>query len=370
MAILGGAGRVDCSTSCGRRDGGAGRRGRRARIRRRRGRGGRRAGRCRRLGGRWRLSRCRRRHRAGGRLGFQLVIAIGGVLLVRHQALGDLGAVGAAGRGRRLGRHRSQIRIGLAGRRRLAGRGFRARTCCSRPARMPRQQPECCAPPRQQSLARARFRSFYGQSRFRLSCPRRVVMLRKPKELPLERIIEEAAMADQQPPDMKLPDPVELSRAMARIAEQSQRLVAEFLQRQAAGEAVDPVSPGHVRPPQHRQGLHGDDGPDDEQSGQAGRGPGQSLARLYAALAVDGPAHGRQRRRADDPAQGRGSPLQRFGLAGEPALRFHQAILSAERPLDAGHRERRGRARPQDGQEGRFLYAPVRRCHGARAISS
>ena len=99
-----------------------------------------------------------------------------------------------------------------------------------------------------------------------------------------------------------------------------------------------PGLPRHVRPPQYRQGLHGDDGPDDEQSGQAGRGPGQSLARLYAALAVHGPAHGRQWRRADDPAQGRGSPLQRFGLAGEPALRFHQAILSAERPLDAGHR--------------------------------
>ena len=55
-------------------------------------------------------------------------------------------------------------------------------------------------------------------------------------------------MADQQPPDMKLPDPVELSRAMARIAEQSQRLVAEFLQRQAAGEAVDPVSAGMSDP--------------------------------------------------------------------------------------------------------------------------
>ncbi len=55
-------------------------------------------------------------------------------------------------------------------------------------------------------------------------------------------------MADQQPPDMKLPDPVELSRAMARIAEQSQRLVADFLQRQAAGEQVDPVSPGMSDP--------------------------------------------------------------------------------------------------------------------------
>ncbi len=40
-------------------------------------------------------------------------------------------------------------------------------------------------------------------------------------------------MTDQQAPDMKLPDPVELSRAMARIAEQSQRLVADFMQRQA-----------------------------------------------------------------------------------------------------------------------------------------
>ncbi|HEX4569148.1 MAG TPA: class I poly(R)-hydroxyalkanoic acid synthase [Dongiaceae bacterium] len=55
-------------------------------------------------------------------------------------------------------------------------------------------------------------------------------------------------MADQQPPDMKLPDPVELSRAMARIAEQSQRLVAEFLQRQAAGEARESVSPGMSDP--------------------------------------------------------------------------------------------------------------------------
>src|SRR5262249_61256426 len=43
-------------------------------------------------------------------------------------------------------------------------------------------------------------------------------------------------------------DPVELSRAMARIAEQSERLVAAFLQRQASGEAVDPVSPGMSDP--------------------------------------------------------------------------------------------------------------------------
>jgi len=61
-------------------------------------------------------------------------------------------------------------------------------------------------------------------------------------------------MTDQQAPDMKLPDPVELSRAMARIAEQSQRLVAEFMQRQmegagAGGDAAgmsDPASIGRA----------------------------------------------------------------------------------------------------------------------------
>ncbi len=41
-------------------------------------------------------------------------------------------------------------------------------------------------------------------------------------------------MAEQQAPDVKLPDPVELSRAMTRIAEQSQKLVTDFLARQAA----------------------------------------------------------------------------------------------------------------------------------------
>src|SRR6185437_5267138 len=37
--------------------------------------------------------------------------------------------------------------------------------------------------------------------------------------------------------DSKLPDPVELSRSMAEIAERSQRLVADFLQRQRPGES-------------------------------------------------------------------------------------------------------------------------------------
>ncbi len=39
-------------------------------------------------------------------------------------------------------------------------------------------------------------------------------------------------MAEQQPPDIKLPDPVEISKSMASIAERSQKLVSEFLERQ------------------------------------------------------------------------------------------------------------------------------------------
>jgi polyhydroxyalkanoate synthase len=40
-------------------------------------------------------------------------------------------------------------------------------------------------------------------------------------------------MADEKAPEVKFPDPVEMSKAMARIAEQSQRLVTDFLARQA-----------------------------------------------------------------------------------------------------------------------------------------
>jgi len=51
-------------------------------------------------------------------------------------------------------------------------------------------------------------------------------------------------MAENQAPDVKLPDPVELSRAMTRIAEQSQKLVTDFLSRQAA----DGVNTGNPDP--------------------------------------------------------------------------------------------------------------------------
>jgi polyhydroxyalkanoate synthase subunit PhaC len=59
-------------------------------------------------------------------------------------------------------------------------------------------------------------------------------------------------MTDQQGSTSKLPDPVELSQAMARIAEQSQRLVVDFMQRQKAngnGSAIgmgDPLNIGQA----------------------------------------------------------------------------------------------------------------------------
>ena len=47
-------------------------------------------------------------------------------------------------------------------------------------------------------------------------------------------------MADKPDRDVKLPDPVEMSRMMAHIAEQSQHLVAEFLQRQTPMQFGNP----------------------------------------------------------------------------------------------------------------------------------
>jgi poly[(R)-3-hydroxyalkanoate] polymerase subunit PhaC len=61
---------------------------------------------------------------------------------------------------------------------------------------------------------------------------------------PLGREFKDLAMNDQQRPDRKLPDPVELSKAMTRIAGRSQRLVTEFLRRQGNGGA----SMGHADP--------------------------------------------------------------------------------------------------------------------------
>ena len=53
-------------------------------------------------------------------------------------------------------------------------------------------------------------------------------------------------MAEQQTPDREPPDPVEMSRSMAAIAERSQRLVAEFLERQKAGDGAPNLDPANI----------------------------------------------------------------------------------------------------------------------------
>ena len=48
-------------------------------------------------------------------------------------------------------------------------------------------------------------------------------------------------MADQPRSGAKLPDPAELARTMASVAERGQRLVSEFLKKQTAeGQSTDP----------------------------------------------------------------------------------------------------------------------------------
>ena len=57
-------------------------------------------------------------------------------------------------------------------------------------------------------------------------------------------------MAEQPPPEMKLPDPAEMTRAMAKIAERSERLVTEFLERQQTqrGKASQEFDPQNLDP--------------------------------------------------------------------------------------------------------------------------
>ena len=55
------------------------------------------------------------------------------------------------------------------------------------------------------------------------------------------------AKSDQANPAMKLADPAVLSRSMADIAERSQRLVTEWLNRQSHDlPQIDPMNVGHA----------------------------------------------------------------------------------------------------------------------------
>ena len=55
-------------------------------------------------------------------------------------------------------------------------------------------------------------------------------------------------MSEQQGQDVKLPDPVELTKSMGEIAEKSQKIVSDWLDRQtspgAASKGLDPLNIG------------------------------------------------------------------------------------------------------------------------------
>ena len=53
-------------------------------------------------------------------------------------------------------------------------------------------------------------------------------------------------MSEQKGPDVKPVDPLEMSRSMAKIAERSQRLVSEFLERQGDGDAAPSLDPLNI----------------------------------------------------------------------------------------------------------------------------
>ena len=59
-------------------------------------------------------------------------------------------------------------------------------------------------------------------------------------------MIREGRMTDQHTADPQTPDPVELAKTMAGIAERSQRLLVEFLNRQARGEGMENADPLNI----------------------------------------------------------------------------------------------------------------------------
>ena len=94
-------------------------------------------------------------------------------------------------------------------------------------------------------------------------------------------------------------DAAEFAREMAEIAEKSQRLVADFLNRQTAKRA------SAWRPDGDRRRVFRDDRADDGRPGAADRGADVAVERLYDAVAAHRAALSRRRGRAGDRAGAR-----------------------------------------------------------------
>ena len=167
-------------------------------------------------------------------------------------------------------------------------------------------------------------------------------------------------MADQPDTEVKLPDPVLAAATMAKVAERSQALMKEFLARQSADGKDAPADPLNIGTAFI------------EMTTRLMRDPAKlveaqmALWRSYVDI-----WHQTTLRFLGEQSEPVAEPLpedRRFKDAAwqeSAAFRFHQAIISGDRALDAVDGQPGRRARREDREEGRFLYPPVRRRHGA-----
>ena len=169
-------------------------------------------------------------------------------------------------------------------------------------------------------------------------------------------------MNEDEAKETKLPDPVELSRSMARDRRAQpaarRRIPARHDRRAArASGMADPLNIGSAffEMTARHDGRPG-------QLVQAQLSLWQDYMTLWQRTA--------QRFLGGEPepvveAAPRRPPLQGRGLEREHALRLHQAELSADRALAADRRSSEVEGSTTRPREGRFLYAPVRRRDGA-----
>ena len=318
-----------------------------------------------------------RRGRIGNRCRRVGVLRVGPV---GDQRIGDIGERRAI-RLRRLGRHRCQVRIGLVrtGRRRSLFGDLAALQIVPPGHRVHRRRKRGTA--RQQQTEHRRSRRCDMQTQARRARYRAAISLNPVSCTP--RL--PATFADQHSRIRSRP------RRLGVACGGADGKDAYGRDREARNRRVQAARPGgdrsfdgrrrrtlpahrrrmaeapgergaRARSVQHRQRLHGDDREADGQPSRRDGGPARLLAGLHDALAEHRAAHhGHGCRHGDRLVLDRPT-LQGRCVEGERGLRLHQAVLPAVRALRAGRGQAGRRPGCEDGAEGGFLFAAVRRC--------
>ena len=159
------------------------------------------------------------------------------------------------------------------------------------------------------------------------------------------------------PQPLKGTDPALLTRSMADIAERSQRLVTEWLNRQSLElPQIDPMNVGHAFMEMTTQLMR-----DPAKLVQAQIGFWQDYMTLWQnttrrMFGIENP-DARHRSRSEGP------PLQKDNAWKEnEVFDFIKQDLFAVGPLRSGRRQPCGRTDAENRPEGGFLLSPVRRC--------